>query len=161
MPKSDFWDKLKTQSVKFLNAAADMAEEQAVVGKLKFDILNLNRKIDRNKHDIGDIVLQISRSEEPYNPLDDGEVRKRIVSIGELEAQIEFKRAEITRDVEEIRNRRHESARPAPAAPAPSPAPAPRTVPKKASAPVSKPAVNAAKKPAAKKPAAKPVSKAD
>ncbi len=161
MPKSDFWDKLKTRLIEVSNAAADFTEEQAVVGKLKFDILNLNRKIDRNKHDIGDIVLQICRSDAPYNPLDDGEVRKRIANIGDLEAQIDSKRAEIARNVDEIRSRRKPSPKPAAAsAPRPAPPPTPKEAPKKPAAAPAKPAAPvAAKKPPARKPAAKTVKK--
>jgi hypothetical protein len=156
MPKSDFWGKLKTRLIEVSNAAADFTEEQAVVGKLKFDILNLNRKIDRNKHEIGDIVVQISRSKEVTNPLDDGEIMKRLVMISELEAQIEFKRAEIARDVEEIRGRRHHASKPASEATTPSPKPAPS----KPAAPARKPAATPVKKPAVKKPTAKPEPKA-
>lgn len=126
VPKSDFWDKLKTRLVEVSNAAADFTEEQAVVGKLKFDILNLNRKIDRQKLEIGARVLEISRLAKPFNPLDDGEVRKGIAIIGEIEAQIVYKRSEIERSVTEIRSRRNQPAKPAPvAAPDPKPVKAP------------------------------------
>jgi len=130
MPKGDFWDKIKSRLIEVSNAAADFTEEQAVVGKLKFDILNLNRKIDHEKHDIGEIVVQIYRSGDPYDPLIDSEVIKRINSIGELEASIVFKRAEIARAVEEIRSRRHQSG--------------PTASPKKGAAPAGKPAASKA-----------------
>ncbi len=153
MPKSDFWDKLKTRLIEVSNAAADFTEEQAVVGKLKFDILNLNRKIDRNKQDIGARVLEIARSDQPYNPLQDGEIVKKIAAIGDLEAQINFKRVEITREVETIRSRRKPTAKPAASAPSPTPkpasSPAPKEAPQRTASPAKKPAEAAAKKPGA------------
>ncbi len=163
MPKSEFWDKLKTRLIEVSNAAADFTEEQAVVGKLKFDILNLNRKIDRHKHDIGNIVLEISQSDEPYNPLEDGEIIKNIAGIHDLEARIDYKKAEIAREIEEIRSRRKGVAKPAPTVPSPSakPAPnsAPKAAPKKASSPLKKPVATAVKKTVANETTARPVKK--
>lgn len=139
MPKSEFWDKLKVRLIEATNAAADFTEEQAKVGKLKFDILNLNRKIDHFKLEIGARALEISRSSERMNPLDDVDVKKKIASIGDLEAQIEFKKREITDTVDEIRGRRKPAAAPK------------KDTPPAASNPVKAPGKTAPKQPKAAK----------
>jgi hypothetical protein len=121
MPQGDFWDRLKKRLIEVSSAAADFTEEQAIVGKLKFDILNLKRKIDRDMHDIGSRVLDISRSSKPFNPLDDGEVRTLFESITDLEVLIERKKQEILQVSKEIRSRRTPGSRAAePVAPNPT-----------------------------------------
>lgn len=144
MPKSDFWEKMKQRLVEVSNAAADFTEEQAIVGKLKFDILNLKRRIDRDLHNIGSRVLDIGRSAAPSNPLEDGEVRNLIASIGDLERQVDRKRRQIGQVADQIRSRRRSET------PAAGPAPTPAATPTPKPTPARKPA---AKKTASPKPA--------
>jgi hypothetical protein len=154
MPQSDFWERLKNRLIEVGNSAADFAEEQAIVGKLKFDILNLRRKVDHALHDIGSRVLEMSSMSPDANPLKDREVVELIDLIGDLELHIEHQRKEITEVADQIRRRRTApSSRPVrPAAPV---APPPRaTAPKKANKPVAKPKASVKPKSAAKKPKA-------
>jgi len=91
--------------VEVSNAAADFTEEQATIGKYKFDILALKRKIDHALHDIGARVLEISRTT-PSDPLRDREVRDLLDLISDLELQIERKRRDINAVTEQFRRKR-------------------------------------------------------
>ncbi len=186
MSQSDFWERLKKRLVEVSNSAADFAEEQAIVGKLKFDILNLRRKIDHALHDIGSRVLEMGRTAPSSNPLKDREVTELIDMIGDLEIQVERKRKDITLVADQVRGRRKPTSprassptpsRPAPESPAPKkspvkkpaaaqkPAPKRRGRPKASSKPVAAnvappapaPEIVASKKSHHKKPAHKPV----
>jgi len=152
MPQSDFWDRLKKRLVEVSNAAADFTEEQAIIGKLKFDILTLKRKIDRSLHDIGSRVLDMSRETPPNNPLHDREVKEALDMISDLETQVEHKRKDINDVTEQFRRRRQARERmktEASAPPAPPPAPAKPAV--KKAEPKKAPAQPSAAKPAAPK----------
>jgi translation initiation factor IF-3 len=170
MQQSDFWERLKKRLIEVSNATADFAEEQAMIGKLKFDILNLKRKVDRALHDIGSRVLEMSRATPDSNPLQDREIKDLLALIADLEVQVERKRKEIGMVADQVRGRRQadngaKAQASAPKAPPPAAksAPAAKPAPVKPAAPkppVNKPAATkpVAAKPAATKPAAKSAS---
>ncbi|MBM3326660.1 MAG: hypothetical protein FJY65_06735 [Calditrichaeota bacterium] len=148
MPKAEFKEQLKrglkelgAKAGELTIAAADFIEEQAQVGKLKFDILTLKRQIDRDLRSIGEVVLNISRSPKPVNPLEDKGIKQSLKQIDNLERQIENKRTEIAKVVEAARLRRMEraekKAEPTPPPPPEAEIPAKKTVQRKA-APKSK-----------------------
>jgi len=150
LPQSDFWDRLKKRLVEVSNAAADFTEEQAIIGKLKFDILTLRRKIDRSLHDIGSRVLEMSRLSKSDNPLHDREVKESLDLISDLETQVERKRKDINDVTDQFRRRRvareklkNEDATPSEPPPRPAPAKpaAKKATPKRApiKAPAEKP----------------------
>ncbi|MFN3821148.1 MAG: hypothetical protein ACK4OO_02340 [bacterium] len=88
-------------------AAVDYLELQAQIGKLKFEILNLQRQIDRNLNAIGKDVLNESRNPEPHNPLELYSVKNALQEIGRLEEEIAHKReriAQLTTSAREARN---------------------------------------------------------
>lgn len=128
MPQGDFWERLKKRLVEVGNTAADFAEEQAIVGKLKFDILNLRRKADHALHDIGTRVLEMSRKSPNLNPLKDRDVVDLLGLIEDLETEIEKKRREITLVADQVRRPRRGVTPAAPPVEAPKPkkAPAPK-----------------------------------
>ncbi len=118
MPKKELKEQLRrglkelgAKATKLTIAAADFIEEQAQVGKLKFDILTLKRQIERNFKDIGEEVLKISRSPKPTNPLDNENIKHYLKDIGELEERIKTKRAEIDKITEMAQQRRVERAK--------------------------------------------------
>lgn len=88
-------------------AAVDYLELQAQIGKLKFEILNLQRQIDRNLTAIGKDVLNESRNPEPHNPLELYSVKNALQTISQLEEEIANKReriAQLTTSAREARN---------------------------------------------------------
>ena len=95
MAQNDFWMKLKNTVKDVTTAAADFTEEQALIGKLKFEILTLNRKADRLKYRLGDIVYKMGLETPQPNPFKDGEVNALVSDIEGVNRQIEVKRREI------------------------------------------------------------------
>ena len=146
MVQSDFWNKLKKRLREVSTAAADFTEEQALVGKLKFDILSLTRKIDRKQREIGVRMCELSRESRRVQPFNDGDIIRLIAEIEEIEKQAEDKRNEITRVADQIRAKREAQT---PTAADVHPAEAPAGKPKAKPAPsTAKSAVKPKRKPA-------------
>ena len=158
MPQNDFWDRFKKRLVEVSNAAADFTEEQAIIGKLKFDILTLKRKIDHALHDIGSRTLEIARSSSPSDPLKDREVKDLIDLVGDVEMQIDRKKQDIEDVSDQFRRRKVSREQRASSASRPAPRPAEPVKPTKAAKPAKTAKPVRAKKAAAKKPAAKAVA---
>ncbi|MFC2150649.1 hypothetical protein ACFLQV_04010 [Calditrichota bacterium] len=145
MAQSDFWNKLKQRLRDVSSAAADFTEEQALIGKLKFDILTLKRKIDRHQKEIGEKIYEMNLKSPKPDIWKSNDIRTRIKEIEDLELQIEAKRASITEVADQVRASAVDDA--SVETPAPKPA-AKKAAPKKP-APKKKPA---AKKTTASKP---------
>lgn len=95
MAQSEFWNKLKNRIKEVSIAAADFTEEQAVIGKLKFEILTLKRKSDQVTKQLGSHVYNLSELVDKPSVLDDDEVKEYIREISDIRDQIEVKRSEI------------------------------------------------------------------
>jgi len=109
MTQNDFWQKLKKRLKEVSTAAADFTEEQALIGKLKFEILTLKRKVDRLNSNLGMRVCEISRQSPHPDPLEDSDVNGFISDIADLEIQIENKRLEITGVADHFRSKATEA----------------------------------------------------
>jgi hypothetical protein len=105
MNRSDFWNTLKQRVREATIAAADFTEEQAVIGKLKFDILTLKRGIERAQREIGARICELSAKSPPPNAFSDPEVRRHLKEISELEKQILQKRDDIGKVADQVRGR--------------------------------------------------------
>ncbi len=108
MDKSEFWNKLKKRLVEVSTAAADFTEEQALIGKLKFDILTLKRKIDHRQREIGLRICELAKEDPRPLAFDDGEIVSLITEIDELEIQVTEKRDSITLVADQVRSKRQE-----------------------------------------------------
>ena len=95
MAQSEFWNKLKNRIKEVSIAAADFAEEQAVIGKLKFEILTLKRKSEQVTKQLGSHIYDMSELTEKPSVFDDYEVIEFIREITDIKEQIEVKRSEI------------------------------------------------------------------
>jgi len=165
MAQSDFWDRLKKRLVEVSTAAADFTEEQAIIGKIKFDILTLKRKIDRSLLEIGARVREISHEKSPGNPLNDRQVKDELDLIGDLEVQIERKKREINEVADEFRKRKDarereknasESRRQSRYESKPEPTPAKKTPKPRVKKEAAKPPLDAASDDPAKKKRGRP-----
>jgi hypothetical protein len=106
MAQSDFWNKLKTRLREVSIAAADFTEEQALIGKLKFDILNLKRKIEHKQNEIGVRICELSQIERPKpKPFEDEEIITLLSEIAEIEKLVDEKRQDITKVADQVRTR--------------------------------------------------------
>ncbi len=96
MAQNDFWEKFKNTVKGATNVAADFAEEQALVGKLKFEILTLNRKAKTLRAKLGELVFDMAMQTPQPNPFDSAEVNSIISEIEDLSTKSEAKRSEIS-----------------------------------------------------------------
>ena len=108
MDKSEFWNKLKKRLVEVSTAAADFTEEQALIGKLKFDILTLKRKIDHRQREIGLRICELAKEDPRPLAFNDGEIVRLLSEIDELEVQVVEKRDSITLVADQVRSKRQE-----------------------------------------------------
>ena len=106
MVQGDFWSKLKQRLREVSIAAADFTEEQALIGKLKFDILNLTRKVERKQREIGQRICELAKESARVSALNDGDIVRLIAEIDELELQISYKREDITKVADQVRANR-------------------------------------------------------
>ena len=120
MVQGDFWNKLKQRLREVSTAAADFTEEQALIGKLKFDILNMTRKVERKQREIGQRVCELSNESPRADVFDDGDIVRLIAEIEELDKQIMGKRDEIAKVADQVRSKRSK-AESGEAGPAPKP----------------------------------------
>ncbi len=105
MPQDDFWNKLKKRIREVSTAAADFTEEQALIGKLKFDILTLKRKTDQRQREIGGRICELSNVEPQPNPFKDRDVKLLLKEINGLEKQVEQKRVDIGKVADQVRSK--------------------------------------------------------
>ncbi|NQU06877.1 MAG: hypothetical protein HQ568_12340 [Calditrichaeota bacterium] len=156
MAQSDFWNKLKARLREVSIAAADFTEEQALIGKLKFDILNLKRKIEHKHNEIGVRICELSLVTRPKpKPFEDEEIIRLLGEIAEIEKLVESKREDISKVADQVRTRGsadvvEKKAEETPAKPKKKPGPKPGSKRKK---PGPKPGLKR------KKPGPKPGSK--
>ncbi len=108
MDKSEFWNKLKKRLVEVSTAAADFTEEQALIGKLKFDILTLKRKIDHRQREIGLRICELAKEDPRPLAFNDGEIVRLLAEIDELEVQVSEKRDNISLVADQVRSKRQE-----------------------------------------------------
>lgn len=109
MVQKDLWNKLKQRLKEVSIAAADFTEEQALIGKLKFEILTLKRRVDRLHTSIGIHVCDMSKQNPRSNPFEEADVIHYICEVEDLERQIEVKRSEITEVADHFRTKSSES----------------------------------------------------
>lgn len=105
MAQHDFWEKLKQRVREVSIAAADFTEEQALIGKLKFDILNLKRKVDRCYRDMGERLMELYKADPSTQPFDDEEIARLIRSVTDNERHIAEKQQEINEVADYFRTR--------------------------------------------------------
>ncbi|MCF7811236.1 hypothetical protein K9N50_09655 [bacterium] len=106
MAQSDFWNKLKSRLREVSIAAADFTEEQALIGKLKFEILSLKRKIEHKQNEIGVRICELSQIDRPKpKPFEDEEIIRLLSEIVEIEKLVDEKRQDITKVADQVRTR--------------------------------------------------------
>ncbi len=103
MPQKDFWDKFKQRVREVSTAAADFTEEKTLIGKLKFELLNLKRKIDRLHREIGVRISELSHMEPQPQPFEDEEIIRLLDEIKEQDRLVEMKKEEINKVADHFR----------------------------------------------------------
>ncbi len=103
MAQNDFWGKFKKGIKRATSAAADFTEEQASIGKLKFEILNLKRKIDRLHGEMGVRIAELYHESPKPDPFRDSEIKTALQKVFDLEKQVDEKRRAISKVADDFR----------------------------------------------------------
>lgn len=103
MSQGDFWDKFKQRVREVSTAAADFTEEKTLIGKLKFELLNLKRKIDRLHREIGVRVSELSHIDPRPQPFEDEEITRLLEEIKDQDRLVELKKEEINKVADHFR----------------------------------------------------------
>ncbi len=103
MPQGDFWDRLKQRVREVSTAAADFTEEKTLIGKLKFELLNIKRKIDRFHREIGVRITDLAKMDPLPQPFKDESIQQLLSEIKDQEQLIQLKKKEIDKVTDHFR----------------------------------------------------------
>lgn len=92
---ANLFDEVKKNLKEWGSIAADKAEELTKVGRLKIDILSLNREIEKNFVELGGKVYELIYKEDQGRIKGNDEVKKIIQRIASFEETREGKMKEI------------------------------------------------------------------
>lgn len=109
MVQKELWNKLKQRLKEVSIAAADFTEEQALIGKLKFEILTLKRKVDKLHLNLGIHMCEMSKLNPQPKPFENADVIHFISEVEDLEIKIDAKRREITEVADHFRTKSSET----------------------------------------------------
>ncbi len=94
MPSS-LWEDIKKTVKEGFSTAAEKTEEYTKIGKLKVDILNIKRNIDKTFTDLGRDVYSLMKGAKKSDVTKNEKVTNHISQIDELKAKLKAKEAEI------------------------------------------------------------------
>jgi len=92
---SSLWEDIKKTVKEGFSTAAEKTEEYTKIGKLKVDILNIKRNIDKTYTDLGRDVYSLIKGAQKNDLAKNEKVAKHIKQIDELKAKLKAKEAEI------------------------------------------------------------------
>jgi hypothetical protein len=90
-----FWQDVKSSVKKGVSTAADKTEEYGKIGKVKLDIMNLNKQLDKTFKDLGEKAYETLKAKSKANLADDSAVKDMVAKIDELKKNVIDKEAEI------------------------------------------------------------------
>lgn len=96
-----FWQDLKKTVQKGATTAVEKTEEYGKIGKIKIDILNLNKQVDRNLRELGDMCYNNLKASKKIDLSKEETATELVKTIDELKASVEEKEAEIEKIKEE------------------------------------------------------------
>ena len=113
MPSS-LWEDIKKTVKEGFSTAAEKTEEYTKIGKLKVDILNIKRNIDKTFTDLGRDVYSLSKGAKKSDVTKNEKVIKQINQIDELKAKLKAKEAEIDTIRKESASKENSDSKPEP-----------------------------------------------
>ncbi len=90
-----FWQDVKDSVKKGVTTAADKTEEYGKIGKVKLDIMNLNKQLDKNFKDLGEKTYETLKAKSKANLADDSAAKDMVAKIDEVKKNLADKEAEI------------------------------------------------------------------
>jgi len=110
---SNLWDDITKTIREGVDTVVEKTEELTKIGKIKVDILNIKRQIDKQFSELGGHVYHLIAEEKKSDVSGNDEVKKMISAVKKLEAQLDEKNEELER----VKNKETETKEePAPSA---------------------------------------------
>lgn len=106
----EFVTKAADKAGEFTREAADKAEEVTKLGKVKLDIFQVKRDIEKQFSELGGIVYQLILDKKTKDLEKDGKVMACITAIGSLEQKMREKEAQYKQIQEENAAKRQKPA---------------------------------------------------
>lgn len=97
------WENLGRGLKRLGSVAFEKSEELTKVGKIKLDIMGINKNIDRTYRDLGERVYQMITGEINFDVANDPKVKELISRMKSLEDELKLKEEELERVKEERR----------------------------------------------------------
>lgn len=89
------WEDIKKTVKEGVSIAAEKTEEYTKIGKIKVEILNINRNIDKTFTELGREVYTLITKGKKAELAKNAKVNELMTKIGELKASLKAKEAEI------------------------------------------------------------------
>ena len=96
-----FWDDVKQTIKKGATTAVEKTEEYGKIGKIKIDILNVSKQLDKAYRDLGEISFENLKASKKKDLAKDKTVQELLTKIDELKQDITEKEKEIEKIKEE------------------------------------------------------------
>ena len=97
------WDDIKKRTKEWADVAIDKSQELSHIGKLKLDIINIQRKIEREFVALGGLVYELIEQEKTTKIVSNKDIKSSVANIAKLENELEDKKKEL----EEIGKEEH------------------------------------------------------
>ena len=104
-----FWQDLKKTVQRGATTAVEKTEEYGKIGKIKIDILNLNKQLDRTLRELGEMCYENLKASKKKDMAKEEVVGELLVKIDELKALVVEKEAEIEKIKEESEAKKEEA----------------------------------------------------
>ena len=92
---SKIWEDLKTYVKQGATAVAEKTEELSKVGKIKIDIMGIERNLQKTLSELGGQVYHLAADDKKAKLLDDEKVQEIIEKVKDFETQLEEKKQEL------------------------------------------------------------------
>ncbi|HDQ46225.1 MAG TPA: hypothetical protein ENN17_12140 [bacterium] len=90
-----FWQDVKQSVKKGVSTAADKTEEYGKIGKIKLDIMNVEKQLDKAFRELGEKTHEGLKVKTKANLSEDGKIKGMVEKIDALKKNISDKKAEI------------------------------------------------------------------
>ena len=121
---SSLWQDIKQSVKKGVTTAAEKTEEYTKIGKIKVEILNINRSIDKTCNELGKETFALFEKGKKADVVKNTKINALVKQVKEQKALLKEKEAEIAKIKEEATSKKETPVEPeeekAPAPPAPA-----------------------------------------
>jgi len=98
------WDDLKKQTKEWSDVAIDKSQELSKIGKLKLEIVKIQKNIDREFSALGGLAYELIKQEKTTELTNNEGVKSSVARITELENELEEKKKQLEEPAKEEDN---------------------------------------------------------